>query len=34
MTEGYVIGLAQYYADGLERMEIWIDKKVPASKSV
>jgi hypothetical protein len=27
MTEGYIRGLSQFYADGLERMEIWIDKK-------
>ncbi len=31
MIEGYVRGLSQYYADGLERMEIWIDKKLASS---
>jgi len=27
MTEGDIRGLSQFYADGLERMEIWIDKR-------
>lgn len=31
MTEGYIRGLSQFYADGLERMEIWIDKKLASS---
>jgi len=31
MTQGYVRGLSQFYADGLERMEIWIDKKLASS---
>jgi hypothetical protein len=31
MTEGYIRGLSQYYSDGLERMEIWIDKKLASS---
>lgn len=31
MTEGYIRGLSQFYADGLERMEIWIDKKHASS---
>lgn len=31
MTEGYIRGLSQFYADGLERMEIWIDKNLASS---
>ena len=31
MTEGHIRGLSQYFVDGLERMEIWIDKKRAAS---
>jgi hypothetical protein len=31
MPEGYIRGLAQYYADGVERMEIWIDKNLASS---
>ena len=27
MPEGHIRGLSQYYADGLERMEIGIDKR-------
>ena len=27
MPEGYIRGLSQYYVDGLERMEIWVNKK-------
>ena len=31
MTEGHIRGLSQYFVDGLERMEIWIDKKHASS---
>jgi hypothetical protein len=31
MPEGYIRGLAQYYADGVERMEIWIAKSLASS---
>jgi len=27
MPHGHIRGLSQFYADGLERMEIWIDKR-------
>lgn len=26
MPQGHIRGLSQFYTDGLERMEIWIDK--------
>ena len=33
MPHGHVRGLSQFYADGLERMEIWIDKRHAAPLS-
>lgn len=30
MPHGHIRGLSQFYADGLERMEIWIDKRQAA----
>ncbi len=31
MPEGHIRGLSQHYADGLERMEIWIDRNLAIS---
>jgi hypothetical protein len=31
MPEGHIRGLSQHYADGLERMEIWVDKNLSSS---
>ena len=31
MPEGHIRGLSQHYADGLERMEIWIDRNLANS---
>ena len=31
MPEGHIRGLSQNYADGLERMEIWVEKNLASS---